>query len=527
MATPATFAHTHPDKPAIVLAGEAMTYRQLDERSAAAARLFRATGPNGCGLSMGGIVAMLVENHVEAFVVAWATQRSGLYLVPIGTKLTASEIAYVLGDCQAGALICSPNLVDVAARALESIAEDGQKPRVFELGDGSGQFQTLQSASEAFRNDALEEVEGGDMLYTSGTTGRPKGVKRPLSGKAFGADTSRADRSRDLFGMDRDTVFLSPAPLYHAAPLRFAMSVHRLGGTVILMKKFDAAEAWSLLHSQKVTHSQWAPTMFNRFLAARKTLVPAALPTSHQVAIHAGAPCPIPVKHQMITWWGPILHEYYSGTESIGFTHIKSDEWLAKVGSVGRAIGCKLHIVDAATGAALPAGETGSVYFEGKAPLTYHNSEAKTAAATHPNGWATMGDIGHVDRDGYLFLTDRAAFTIISGGVNIYPKEVEDALLEQSVITDAAVFGAPDADLGETVIAAVTLSHSAAKTAQTAIAIGQELRTNLSSVKIPKRIMFYDELPRSDAGKLLKRELQKHYAASSAVSFPTREVLAA
>jgi long-chain acyl-CoA synthetase len=526
------FAAIAPNKPAIVLDVTVITYAELDKRTGEVARLFRASRTradgSGGGLDVSGVVAMLAENRADAFVVAWATQRGGLYLVPIGTKLTPSEIAYILEDSQAGILVCSPALASLAMQAVALLGQDVPVPTLYELGEGGGQLQGLNGAAKVFAEDDLIELEGSDMLYTSGTTGRPKGVKRPLSGKAFGADTSRADRSRDLFKMNADTVFLSPAPLYHAAPLRFAMSVHRLGGTVVVMKKFDAHQAWHLLHQHQVTHSQWAPTMFNRLLGARDALAPIALPNSHRVAIHAGAPCPVPVKHQMIKWWGPILHEYYSGTESIGFTHIDSREWLVKTGSVGRAIGCNIHIVDAKTGDVVPVGQTGMVYFEGKAPLVYHNSEDKTAASTHPKGWATMGDIGHVDADNYLFLTDRAAFTIISGGVNIYPKEIEDALLEQSIVTDAAVFGVPDPDLGEKVIAAVTLEPGTPKNAKTAAQIGLALRSNLSSIKVPKRIIFYDELPRSDAGKLLKRELQNQFATSAAATgFPTREALAA
>jgi long-chain acyl-CoA synthetase len=523
MTTPTAFARLFPDKPAVVLGEHVLTYAQLDRRSSDVARLFRASG-----LGIGGIVALCASNHVDAFVVAWATQRAGLYLVPISAKLTPSEMAYILGDCQAGILVCSASLGSNVRQTLHLLTHDQPAPTVLTLGGDSETFGCLDEAAAKHADDPLDEVEGGDMLYTSGTTGRPKGVKRPLSGKAFGADTSRADRSRDLFDMNVDTVFLSPAPLYHAAPLRFAMSVHRLGGTVVLMEKFDAAQAWGLLHARKVTHSQWAPTMFNRLLGARPGLVPANLPASHRVAIHAGAPCPTAVKHAMISWWGPILHEYYSGTESIGFTHITSVAWLEKPGSVGQAIGCKIHIVDSASGASLAHNETGAVYFEGKAPLVYHNGPDKTAAATHSQGWATMGDIGHVDRDGYLFLTDRAAFTIISGGVNIYPKEIEDALLEQATITDAAVFGVPDTDLGEAVVAAVVLADDLLQNAKTALEIGAALRATLSSVKLPKRILFYDELPRSDAGKLLKRDLQRHYASCAIpCAFPLREVIAA
>lgn len=522
----AHFANAHPDKAAIILGEESLTYGRLEKLSLDVAHLFAAHGAKG-----GSVVAMLAQNQVEAFVVAWAAQRSGLYLAPIGTKLTASEIAYILDDCRAEIVVCSPKLATLTANAISLQTHKCATQNVFVMSWEGGQFASLfapQIPLSSAAHSPCAACEGGDMLYTSGTTGRPKGVKRPLSGKTFGTDTSRADRSRDLFAMNSETVFLSPAPLYHAAPLRFAMSVHRLGGTVILMERFEPFEAWALLHKHGVTHSQWAPTMFNRLLAARDNLIPTSLPPAHRVTIHAGAPCSVAVKHEMIAWWGPILYEYYSGTESIGFTHIRSDAWLKKPGSVGQAVGCKIHIVNPQSGESLPQGQIGSVYFEGKAPLIYHNSADKTASATHANGWATMGDIGYLDSDGYLFLTDRAAFTIISGGVNIYPKEVEDALLAQSIITDAAVFGVPDPDLGEAVVAAVTLKQGFGASAKTASDIGLALRAKLSSIKIPKRIIFCDELPRSDAGKLLKRVLQDEFATWGASrSYPTQETLAA
>ena len=523
MTTPAHFAKIHPEKSAVILGDHVLSYAQLDGRSASTARLFRA-----CGLGVGSVVALLTENNVDTFVVSWATQRSGLYLVPIGTKLTAVEIAYILSDCQAGILVCSSAMVPLAQAAIAALGAEGQSLQVFEFGGTGDHYDALVNAAYACAHHDLVEVEGADMLYTSGTTGRPKGVKRALSGVAFGADTSRSDRSRDLFDMDGETVFLSPAPLYHAAPLRFAMSVHRLGGTVVLMDRFDAIAAWGLLHSHGVTHSQWAPTMFNRLLGTKAVLTPHALPQHHRVAIHAGAPCPIPVKHAMVEWWGPILHEYYSGTESIGFTHIDSHDWLKKVGSVGQPIGCKAHIVDAATGNSLPPLHTGGVYFEGRATLSYHNGDDKTAAATHANGWATMGDIGHLDADGFLFLTDRVAFTIISGGVNIYPKEVEDALMQIDFIDDVAVFGISDADLGEAVTAAIVLKSGINETAATARTIGEKLGPILSAVKRPKRVLFCDALPRSDAGKLLKRDLQALFTVSQPpLTFPIREVVSA
>jgi fatty-acyl-CoA synthase len=289
------------------------------------------------------------------------------------------------------------------------------------------------------------------------------------------------------------------------------MTVLRLGGTVVAMKKFDAAEALRLLGEHHVTHSQWVPTMFARMLALAER---PANPRSHICAIHAGAPCPPDIKRRMIEWWGPILHEYYSGTEAVGFTHITSAEWLERPGSVGRAYGAVIHILDEDDNP-LPPGVTGRVFFESATPLAYHNAPEKTAAATSRQGYATMGDIGYVDAEGYLWLTDRAGFTIISGGVNIYPAEIEAALMSDPRIVDCAVFGVPDPDLGEVVQAVVELREPADDPAATARAIADRLRGLVAAIKIPRQIAFTDRLPRTESGKVQKRILAEYYANPS------------
>lgn len=348
------------------------------------------------------------------------------------------------------------------------------------------------------------------MLYTSGTTGHPKGVKRPLSFAPLGSERRRVERQQELFGMDQHTVYLSPAPLYHAAPLRFAMNVLRLGGCIVVLPRFDAKSALKAIARFRVTHSQWVPTMFSRLLALDPALHRETDLSSHMCAIHAGAPCPEDIKRRMIDWWGPILHEYYSGTESIGFTHITSREWLERPGSVGRPWRCTIHILGD-DGQECPPNTVGDVYFEGGAPLVYHNAPDKTAAASNRQGWATMGDIGYVDTDGYLFLTGRRSFTIVSGGVNIYPKEVEDALMAHPDVADAAVFGVPDPDLGETVQAVIELIHPVADEADKAVELAAFLRTRIAGYKCPRFIAFTDALPRMDTGKLRKADLVEAY----------------
>jgi fatty-acyl-CoA synthase len=323
--------------------------------------------------------------------------------------------------------------------------------------------------------------------------------------------------------MDAGTVFLSPAPLYHAAPLRWAMTVQRLGGTVVAMHRFEAGAAIEALARHRVTHSQWVPTMFSRMLDhAERAGKRSANPPSHACAIHAGAPCPPEVKRRMIEWWGPILHEYYSGTEAVGFTHIDSCDWLERPGSVGRPYGSKVHILGEDDGP-LPPGATGRVFFEGANAHAYHGDPDKAHAATSRQGYATMGDIGHVDADGFLYLTDRAAFTIISGGANIYPAEVEAALMADPAIVDCAVFGVPDADMGEVVQAIVEpVGGPPADPAGRAAEIGEWLRGLLASNKIPRRIAFVERVPRLETGKVRKRELKEFYADPDRRGHPAR-----
>jgi long-chain acyl-CoA synthetase len=489
--TPAAFP---PDRPAVRFQGATLSYGALDTRSRALAAHLR--GP--AGLARGDVAALLLPNGLDFFVAAWACQRCGLYMLPLGTKLTAAEIAYILEDSGARVVLTDAELADRVT--------------------GVSTFMVAYPLPDAADPDP---VEGGDMLYTSGTTGKPKGVRRPLSFAPLGTELRRVERAKALFDMDADTIFFSPAPLYHAAPLRFSLNVHRLGGCVVVMDKFDAAGALDLISQEQVTHSQWVPTMFARLLALSPR--PAGPWPHHRVAIHAAAPCPVAVKEAMIAWWGPILHEYYSGTESIGFTHCTSPEWLSHVGTVGKAWECQIHIVGE-DGAELPVGETGTVYFEGRAGLAYHNDPDKTAAAHHPQGWATMGDIGHVDADGYLYLTDRRAFTIISGGVNIYPREIEEVLLGHPDVADAAVFGVPDADLGEAVQAVVEPRAGVLADAALAAALFSHCRAALATFKCPKAIDFTAQLPRTDTGKLLKTPLRADYTTRSQRGFTRASV---
>ncbi|NCF44663.1 MAG: AMP-binding protein, partial [Proteobacteria bacterium] len=358
------------------------------------------------------------------------------------------------------------------------------------------------------------ELAGDTMLYSSGTTGRPKGIKRPLSGEHVSAGLPGVDVNNP-YGMDADTVYLSPAPLYHAAPFGYCTRALALGGTVVMMRSFDPQLSLKYIEQYQITHSQWVPTMFIRMLKLEANVKQGYDLSSHQCAIHAAAPCPKEIKQQMMAWWGPILWEYYAGTERNGMTVIGPKDWLDHPGSVGRASNSTLHICDE-SGTELPNGKEGMVYFEQpQRSFEYHNAPEKTQSATHPlhDNWTSLGDVGYVDADGYLYLTDRKAYMIISGGVNIYPQEIEDALVLHPAVQDVAVFGVPNADFGEEVKAVVELAQGYQPTDETADDLLTYSKEQLAGYKVPRSIDFSDALPRLPTGKLYKRLLKDQYWA--------------
>jgi acyl-CoA synthetase (AMP-forming)/AMP-acid ligase II len=351
------------------------------------------------------------------------------------------------------------------------------------------------------------------MLYSSGTTGRPKGVKRPMTGEPFDAPVLGYQLYRRLYGIDENTVYLSPAPLYHAAPLVFTSCVMAWGGTVVVMDRFDAEQSLSLIERHRVTHSQWVPTMFVRLLRLPEATRRHHDLSSHRCAVHAAAPCPIEIKRQMIAWWGPIIHEYYAGSEGNGFVVIDSPDWLAHPGSVGRAVLGEISILDD-DGKQLPQGEAGAIYFANGPAFEYHNDPAKTRSAYSAEGWSTLGDVGYVDQDGYLYLTDRKAYMIISGGVNIYPQEAENVLTGHPQVVDVAVFGVPNEEFGEEVKAVVQPVDMNQATPELAAELIAYCRARLADVKCPRSIDFDPELPRHPTGKLYKRLLRDRYWAN-------------
>jgi long-chain acyl-CoA synthetase len=496
-----------PGKPAYVMArtGETVTYRQLEDRSNQGAQLFRALG-----LRRGDTIALMLENHARYFEICFAAQRSGLFFTAMSTRLSAEEAEYIVRDCGAKALIVSAGLAGQAAELARRNPEVRWRYVVGGALPGHASWEAAAGAQPVER--IADESAGRDMLYSSGTTGRPKGVKCELLEEAIDAASTLTNVAQKLYGMGPDTVYLSPAPLYHAAPLRFNMSVLRFGGTSIVMEHFDAEEALALIEQHRVTHSQWVPTMFVRMLKLPPEVRGRYEHGSLKVAIHAAAPCPVQVKQEMIRWWGPVLYEYYAGTEGNGYVACNSPEWLAHPGTVGRALVGEIRILDDG-GGPLPAGEAGTIYFANGPAFEYHNDAAKTAASRSPQGWSTLGDVGYVDGEGYLYLTDRKHFMIISGGVNIYPQEVENLLVTHPKVADVAVIGVPNDEYGEEVKAVVQPMDMKDAGPALAAELIAHCRAHLSHLKCPRSVDFDAALPRHPTGKLYKRLLRERYWA--------------
>jgi acyl-CoA synthetase (AMP-forming)/AMP-acid ligase II len=507
---PGAFVESHPDKPALIMAtsGFTQTFAELDAAANRVSHLLRAAG-----LLPGDHVAICMENHDRYFEVIWGCHYAGLVYTACSSRLTSGELAYILGDCQARVFITSKYKADQAAEIVDTTP--GVELRLMLDGVIPG-YESYEAAVAAQPSVPLDEdrVAGIDMLYSSGTTGQPKGVARPFVrvplDQAAGGVTPLLQL---LFGVTINSVYLSPAPFYHAAPLRFCMAAQATGCTVVAMEHFDAEQYLALVERYRATVSQVVPTMFVRMLKLPPDVRAKYDVSSLECVIHAAAPCPIPVKRQMIEWFGPVIHEYYAGTEGNGFVYCNSQQWLAHEGTVGTPIGCTVHICGE-DGEDLPHYESGTIYFEGGAQFEYHNDAAKTASSRHPKGWSTLGDVGYLDDDNFLYLTDRKAYMIISGGVNIYPQEAENVLVTHPKVIDVAVFGVPNEDFGEEVKAVVhpvTMPSTPAE----ADALAKELiafcKSHLADVKCPRTVDFREELPRHPTGKLYKRLLKDEY----------------
>ena len=506
---PYIHAQNNPDRPAIIMAGsgETITFAELDRRSNQVAQLLRARG-----IKVGDTVALCMENHPWFFCLTWGFQRSGVHYVGISSRLTPPEIAYILEDSGAkllfGSAYLGPTLDEVAKLA----------PGVPQLRlDTPGDLSAEAALAAMPTTPIADERAGVDMLYSSGTTGRPKGVKIPLpEDPAIDQANALVGLTMMAFGIKPDSVYLSPAPLYHAAPLRWSMTIQKLGGTVVVMEKFDPEAALAAIEKYKVTDGQFVPTHFVRMLKLPEEVRRKYDLSTLKCAIHAAAPCPVPVKQAMIDWWGPVIYEYYAGTEGNGFTFVTSQEWLAKPGTVGKALTGIIRVCDE-NGDEVPRGTEGQIFFEpteGMVPFEYHNDPQKTADARNKHGWTSLGDVGYQDEDGYLFLTDRKSFMIISGGVNIYPQEIENLLVTHPKVADAAVIGAPDPEMGERVVTVVQPLDMADAGPALAEELTAFLAPQLSRVKMPRQIDFRAQLPREQTGKLYKRLLRDEYKAA-------------
>jgi acyl-CoA synthetase (AMP-forming)/AMP-acid ligase II len=512
MAYPGIHARTRPDHPAIIMAGsgETLTYDQLDKRSNQLANLLRAQG-----LGVGDHIALFMENQIRFMEVAWAALRSGIYITAINSFLAPDEVSYIIDNSDARLVVSSRAKAEVAS-AIDPAATPGVERWLMTDGtpaaDGGPAWESYEDALGQYPDTPIpDETPGLQMLYSSGTTGRPKGVKRPLPTDGIEVlDPRVATAFVNLYNYGPDMTYLSPAPLYHAAPFAFSVAVHRIGGTLVVMEKFDTKACLANIERFNVTHSQFVPTMFVRMLKLAEADRLASDLSSLKIAIHAAAPCPVEVKRQMIDWWGPIIVEYYAGSEGNGATFINSEEWLTHPGSVGRPGAGAIHICDD-EGNELGPGEIGGVYFSGGRSYEYHKDPEKTEAAKLPGGKTTLGDIGYMDEEGYLYLTDRKAHMIISGGVNIYPQEIEDALITHPKVADIAVFGVPDPEMGEQVKAVVQPADGVTGDDALAAELIEFARANIAHYKCPKSVDFEAELPRLPTGKLYKRLLRDRY----------------
>jgi acyl-CoA synthetase (AMP-forming)/AMP-acid ligase II len=497
MTHPRLHAANHPDKPAVIMSDRAggLSYGELEERANRGAQLLRALG-----IGQGETIAYWLPNCPEVFEVYWAGQRAGVYITPIATALTGPEADYIVENSGARLLVVSPEIPGLGALTRHEGVT----------------ILTLEEWRDALARQPAEpigdEAPGFHMVYSSGTTGRPKGIRLPLPEGEVTASHMLADLSAQAYGTGPDTIYLSPAPLYHTAPLAYTTSTHRLGGTVVVMPKFEPEAALAAIEQFRITHVQMVPTMFVRLLKLPEAVRSKYNLSSLRIVVHAAAPCPVPIKQAMFDWLGPIIHEYYGGSEGNGSTRIGPEEWLSKPGSVGKASWGVLHICDEA-GDELAVGEQGIVYFEGGWDFQYLGDPAKTRDSRNPKHptWSALGDIGYVDADGYLFLTDRKSYMIITGGVNVYPQEVENLLITHPRLADAAVIGVPNPDFGEEVKAVVQPLDPADATPEFAAELIAFCRAQLSPIKCPRSVDFDPALPRLDNGKLYKRLIKDRY----------------
>jgi long-chain acyl-CoA synthetase len=498
----ADHAKSAAQSPALIVAdGKTVSYGELHARSRRVAALLHAAG-----LKRGDGIAVLLPNRPEFLEITWGCQLSGLYYTPVNTHLTFDEVSYIVEDCEARALFIDSAFAQLGCKLRDC---NPQLDVLVSVGGPISGWRAYEDALAA-AGDAFPPSDGSEMLYSSGTTGRPKAVRRPLPTEngSWAQAVLEVALTRS-YGLGSASVYLSPAPLYHAAGVNYTMAVNRVGAASIIMGKFDAETVLRLIETYQVTHAQFVPTMFVRILKLPTAIRQQYDVSSLRCVIHAAAPCPVDVKHQMMDWFGPIIHECYGGTEGFAGTTIGPAEWLAHPGSVGKPYAA-VHVVGN-DGAELPIGESGELYFEGGPDFEYYKDPEKTASVSNERGWRSLGDMGYVDEDGYLYLTDRSTFMIVSGGVNIYPQETENLLVMHPKLVDAAVFGVPSHEFGEEVKAVVQPVDGLTPGPDLEAELIEYCRTHLASYKCPRTVEFDLELPRDPNGKLYKRRIRERY----------------
>ena len=507
MKHPIHHARITPDKIAYKMAksGAEISYGELDIRSNQCANALRLLG-----VGVGDHIAILLENRLEMLEICWAAQRSGVIFTLVSRYLQVAEAAYIVEDCGAKIFITSDVYGELGAKIRQMV---GRQVGYWMVGDAASGFDCWDELTSRMPSHPVkDECAGTSMLYSSGTTGRPKGIVRtyPNAAPLDSLSPILVKVFEDLGQMNSRSVYLSPAPLYHSAPLGAALVAAGLGATTIIMEKFDEEEFLANIEHYKITHTQLVPTMFVRMLKLAESIRRSYNLSSLTCAIHVAAPCPVEIKRQMIEWWGPIILEYYAGTEGNGVTAASSAEWLAHPGTVGKPMIGSIHILGD-DGNELPVGEVGDVYFNAGMVFSYHNDPDKTAKVFTKQGWSTLGDIGWLDHDGFLHLSDRRSYMIISGGVNVYPQETENLMVTHPAIVDVAVFGVPNEELGEEVKAVVQPVNFKQAGAELEAELIGFCRQHLSAIKTPKSIDFRRDLPRTPTGKLIKRHLKAEY----------------
>ena len=505
---PGEHARDRPDQPAIIMAnsGVTVTLGELDARANQLAHLIR-----DAGLQRLDHMAVFMENNPLMPECCSAGERTGLYYTCVNSYLSVDEVAYIVNDCQARIVVTSAAKREVAL-GLPERCPNVERWLMVDLDEPLGAFEPYFAALAPYPTTPVpDEKLGAAMLYSSGTTGRPKGIQRPLPDMPPGGELPVMAFVTAIFQLREGMRYLNPAPMYHSAPLGNISGCLRLGAPAVVMEHFDPAQFLQLVEQYRITTSQLVPTMFSRLLKLPREVRQAADVSSLEAIVHAAAPCPVAVKEEMIEWWGPIIYEYYGATEANGITFCTSAEWLAHKGTVGKPVLGELLILDEENNEC-PTGTPGTVWFRGATNFTYWNDPAKTAESRDATGTtSTVGDVGYVDEDGYLYLTDRKSYMIISGGVNIYPQETENLLITHPKVLDAAVLGVPNEDLGEEVKAVVQPAAGVEGSPELERELIAFCREHLAHFKAPRSIDFVDELPRLPTGKLYKRLLRDKY----------------